>query len=163
MTTVDDATTDDLDALADQWVALVDDQRRHGTHLLAAENRAAARNVLGQRIAADQLRVARDGDDCLGFVTFYLEEGLYDQDATRGIIENVYVDPDHRTQGIGSRLLDAAETALESRGADALAIAVMADNDRVRRLYESRGYAPHRVILEKSAESDTHTNPGSQH
>ncbi|MGB9986189.1 GNAT family N-acetyltransferase [Salarchaeum japonicum] len=160
MTTVEAATTDDLDALVDQWVALVDDQRRHGTHLLAAENRAAARGVLGQRIAADQLRVARD-DDILGFATYYLEEGLYDQNATRGIIENIYVAPAHRGRGIGSRLLDAAETELETRGADALAIAVMADNEPARRLYESKGYAAHRVILEKPAESDTHTNPES--
>ncbi|GAA0655073.1 GNAT family N-acetyltransferase [Salarchaeum japonicum] len=160
MTAIEAATTDDLDALVEQWAALVEGQRRHGTHLLAAENRAAARGVLGQRIAADQLRVARD-DDILGFATFYLEDGLYDQDATRGIVENVYVEPPHRNQGIGSRLLDAAETELEARGADTLAIAVMADNDAARALYESRGYAPHRVILEKPAENDTHTNPES--
>ncbi|QDX40862.1 GNAT family N-acetyltransferase [Salarchaeum sp. JOR-1] len=161
MTTIEAATTDDLDALVEQWAALVEGQRRHGTHLLAAENRNAARGVLGQRIAADQLRVARDGDGRLGFATYYLEDGLYDQDATRGIVENVYVDPPHRNQGIGSRLLDAAETELEARGADTLAIAVMADNDAARGLYESRGYAAHRVILEKPAENDTHTNPES--
>lgn len=155
---VEPATTADVDTLTEQWVALCDDQREHGTHLLADANRTAARSVLAQRVATDQVLVARDDATIAGFVTYYIEDGLYAEDATRGTIENVYVAPEHRNQGVGTRLLDAAERELEERGADVLNIAAMAQNTAARRLYESRDYTTHRVVMEKSTRNDNHTN-----
>ncbi|GAA0301589.1 GNAT family N-acetyltransferase [Halarchaeum salinum] len=156
---IEAATMDDLDALVDFWVALVADQRAYGTHLLATENRATARDVLSQYVATDRALVARlvGTDAPVGFVMYHPETGLYEEDATRGVVDNVYVDPAHRERGIGSALLDAAENALLDAGADVLSIAVMAENERARALYEDRGYRPQRHILEKPGESDTHT------
>jgi ribosomal protein S18 acetylase RimI-like enzyme len=164
---VEPATLADLDALADCWVALVADQRDYGAHLRAAPNRATARDVLGQYVAADGVLVARDAPDArpagggagdlLGFVMFYVEEGVFDQDATRGVVENIYVRPDARSQGVGSRLLVAAEDALAADGASVVALSVMADNRRARGFYDDHGYEPHRVTLEKPVENDTHS------
>ena len=88
---------------------------------------------------------------------YHLETGLYDQDVTRGIIDNVYVDPEHRDGTVGSQLLEYAESELADDGADVFALSVMFENDAARRLYERRGYEPHRVMLEKPTESDTHS------
>ncbi len=161
---VEPATLSDLDALADLWEDLVADQRQHGAHLRAAPNRSSARDVLGQYVATDGVLVARASPDAdpLGFVMFYVEEGLFDQDATRGIVENVYVRPGARSRGVGSALLAAAEDALAADGADVVALSVMADNERAREFYDDHGYRPHRVTLEKSVdeaapESDTHS------
>lgn len=165
---IEQATQDDLDAVTDRWVSLVADQRSHGAHLLPEENRTEARDVISQYIHTANVAVARldtDGEDddpdlgspVVGFVMYHLETGLYDQDVTRGIIDNVYVDPEHRDGTVGSRLLDYAESDLVEAGADVFALSAMHGNDAARRLYERRGYEPHRVMLEKPTESDTHS------
>jgi ribosomal protein S18 acetylase RimI-like enzyme len=55
-------------AVADLWVALADEQRAHGSHLLAAPNRATIREAIVRHAVADGLLVARtdperDGED----------------------------------------------------------------------------------------------------
>jgi GNAT superfamily N-acetyltransferase len=49
--------------------------------------------------------------------------------------------PEARSQGIGARLLAAAETALTARGCVRLQLQLGARND-ARAFYERRGYAP---------------------
>ena len=158
MVSVEPGTTADADAVADRWVDLAAEQRAFDSHLLAEENRGTVRAAVARSAVADELLVARtDGDDIVGFVTFGIETGHYEQDATRGVVRNIAVVPDRRGEGIGSDLLRAAERRLAEAGADALALEVMADNDDARRFYRRHGYAPHRVELEKSVESDTLT------
>lgn len=166
--TIEAATQDDLDAVTDRWVSLVADQRTHGAHLLPQENRTEARDVISQYIHTANIAVARIATDdsdtasslgspVVGFVMYHLETGLYDQDVARGIIDNIYVDPEHRDGTVGSQLLDYAESELADGGADVFALSVMFDNDAARRLYGRRGYDPHRIMLEKPTESDTHS------
>jgi len=150
------ATTDDADTVADLWVALAADQRRHGSTLLAAANRSAVREWAASRAVTGELFVARDSGESdataalLGFVGFTLEHGGYDRDCTRGIVSNLYVVPERRGEGIGSALLNAAEQALSSAGADAVVLEALATNDRARAFYAEHGYDIHRVELRKS-------------
>lgn len=165
---VDAARPDELDSLTEQWVDLAGEQAAHDTHVLAAENRATAREMLAHHLAVDGLLVARPEsggrDDAtggptepVGFVTFSLQDGSYTTDVTRGVVENLYVRPGNRNEGIGSLLLAAAEDRLSDRGADVVTLEAMAGNDAARRFYERAGYAVHRVVYEKSLrdESDT--------
>jgi len=151
------ATGEDVDALTDMWVALADEQRVHGSHLLAAENRSQARDLVAQYVHADGVAVAALGGVPVGFVMFHAETGFYETDTTRGVVDNIYVRPDQRDEGLGSALLDYAEDALRERDVDVLAVEALATNEAARRLYESRGYETHRVTLERSAGSDTHS------
>jgi ribosomal protein S18 acetylase RimI-like enzyme len=157
-------TASAADALAELWVDLAADQRTHGSHLLAAANRASIRESLAQRIVSGGVFVAReeDGDDSdvLGFVTFYPESGGYEQDTDRGVVENLYVIPERRGEGIGSDLLPAAEDALAEGGMEAITLDAMATNERARRFYRRHGYEPHRVELERRLERETDTNEG---
>ncbi|UPV74411.1 GNAT family N-acetyltransferase [Halorussus limi] len=183
MVSIEVGTTADVDAVADRWVELAEGQREFDSRLLSAENRQAVRESVAQRAVADELLVARadeadpkvdaedagedagnaeDGDGTddgriVGFVTFGIESSSYEQDAVRGIVQNIYVVPDRRGEGIGSALLAEAEAGLADAGADAVSLEVMADNADARRFYRRHGYAPHRVELEKSVESDTLT------
>ncbi len=149
---------DDVDAddLADWWVDLAEGQREHGSHLLAAENRARIRQSIAHHLIEDAVRVARSDEGALlGFVMFTLEQSRYKQDASRGVVENIYVRPDLRSEGVGAALLDAAETALAEWGADVVSLEAMADNEAAKRFYTGAGYEEHRVEFEKPLGTDT--------
>ncbi|MFB6211569.1 MAG: GNAT family N-acetyltransferase [Halobacteriales archaeon] len=154
---IDPGTLDDQDRLVDLWIALATDQRQYDSHLRAEPNREQIRTAMARHILTGTLRVAREDDRIRGFVMFDLEEGAYEQDVDRGVIQNIYVEPAARGRGVGSALLAAAETALGQAGADVVGLEVMATNEAAQRLYEREGYQPHRIEYEKPIESDTHS------
>jgi len=143
------------DTVVDLWVDLARGQRAYGSYLCADENRGAIRETMVQRIANDDLLVARRDGAIVGFVSFTIERGRYTQTATSGVIENLYVKPTARRDGIGSALLGAAEQRLTDEGATVVNIEAMAANDAARQFYAHHGYAPHRIELEKQTETDT--------
>lgn len=157
MVAVEAGGLDDVDAVADLWVALAEGQRAFGSHLLAADNREVVRDAIVRRMVAAELLVARGGESIVGFVTFGVESGVYEQDTTRGVVQNIYVVPEVRGEGVGSALLAAAEESLVESGAETVSLEVMADNDDARRFYRRHGYRTHRVEMEKRPESDTLT------
>lgn len=142
------AETEDADSVVDLWIDLAAGQRDHGSHIHAESNRTPIREAILRHIAGDRLLVARS-DGILGFVMFSVEQGSYEQDLRRGLIENLYVRPEARGEGVGSALLSRAESHLAERGVDAVSLDVLADNERARRFYRAHGYDPHRVEFEK--------------
>ncbi|MFW5949866.1 MAG: GNAT family N-acetyltransferase [archaeon] len=148
-------STDDIEELTEMWVTLADDQQVYGSHLRAESNREAIQESIGRHVVGDRLRVAREDGRLLGFVMFTVESKAYERTVTRGLIENIYVVADRRREGIGTRLLRAAESALADEGVDVIALDVMADNEGARGFYRHHGYAPHRVTVEQSIENDT--------
>lgn len=145
------ADTDDADAVVEMWLALADGQRKYDSHIPAEPNRTQIRESVLRHITGEQLLLAR-ADQLCGFVMFTVEQGSFEQDITRGIVENLFVRPSFRGDGIGSTLLSRAEQRLSDRGVDTVALHVMADNDRARKFYRAREYTPHRLELEKSIE-----------
>jgi ribosomal protein S18 acetylase RimI-like enzyme len=148
---IDHPTPEEAPAVLELWLSLVADQQRHGAHLASEANRGPASEMLRQAIADRRVLVAR-AETPVGFVSFRIEAGVYEQDVTRGVVENVYVVPDRRAEGIGTALLERAERALTDRGADVTVLEALAANDRVRSLYRELGYHPHRVEFEKQVE-----------
>jgi ribosomal protein S18 acetylase RimI-like enzyme len=155
---------DTADAIADHWVTFASRQREYGSHLLPDQNRTRIRETVARYIIRDQMLVARE-DDIRGFVMYTLEASSYEKDIRRGVIENIYVEPAAQSQGIGSKLLSAAEQDLAEAGASAVTLDVLAPNERARSFYREHGYTPHRIECEKSldaddtpsAENDTHS------
>jgi ribosomal protein S18 acetylase RimI-like enzyme len=155
---------DAADRIADQWVTFAARQRDHGSHLLPEQNRKRIRETVARYIIRDQLLVAR-ADEIHGFVMYTLESSSYEQDTSRGVIENLYVEPSVRSQGVGSELLEAAEQDLADAGVSEVTLDVLAANDRARSFYRDHGYSPHRIECEKAldgddaapVESDTHS------
>lgn len=144
-----------VDALAELWVELADGQQAYGSHLAAAPNRALVRESISRHVVTGRIRVARADDRLVGFVMFTLESDTLERTLTRGLVENLYVVPDRRGEGIGTRLLEVAEAELRDEGATVVALDVLADNEAARKFYRSNGYEPHRLTVEKSIESDT--------
>ncbi|MFD1634109.1 GNAT family N-acetyltransferase [Haloplanus ruber] len=157
MWTVEAAEPGDAATVADLWVALANGQRRYGSHLRAAANREPIKAAMARAAADGRLDVARDDGDVVGFVHYTVERGSLAQDLTRGVVNDLYVVPERRGEGIGTALLDAAETTLKERGVEAVSVEALADNERAIRLYERRGYRPHRVEFERKVENDKHS------
>ena len=157
MVAVEPGTLADVDAVADRWVALAEGQREFGSHLLADENREQVRDAVARRAVAGELAVARADEEIVGFVTFGVESAHYEQDTTRGVVQNIYVVPEYREEGVGTELLETAESSLVEAGVETVSLEVMADNDAAREFYSRRGYRPHRIEMEKRPESDTLT------
>lgn len=80
----------------------------------------------------------RDGA-CIGvaYVSFIwaLEHGGH-----AGWLEELYVVPEHRQGGVGTRLLEAVITAAEASGCAALDLEIDSAHERVRSLYERHGF-----------------------
>lgn len=146
-----------VEKLTEYWVELATDQRQYGSRLLTEENRQAVSETIVRHIVTDGLLVAREDDEIIGFVMYTIKNGRYEQDEQTGSIVNLYVRPDARDTGVGSKLLVAAETELADAGAETVSLEVLAANDDARRLYARHGYQPHRIELAKPMENDTHS------
>lgn len=155
-TIIEPATVTDVAAIADCWVALAADQQQYGSRLQADANRPVATEAIAQHVVSDRLLVAR-ASDIRGFVMFHPDEGSYSQTEPTGTITHLYVRPDARNDGLGGRLLAAAESTLAADGVETVSIEVLADNDAARRLYTRQGYERHRVELRKRIENDRHS------
>lgn len=159
--TIEHAVAADLDAIADCWVELATDQRRHGSHVLPEANRRTMREILVTHRFVDGLLVARVDGVLAGFASFSVENGSLELDTTRGLLSNLYVRPAYRDRGIGTALLERVEDELEARGVETLRLEVMAANEAARRFYERAGYDRARVAMERSlgtsAKNDTHS------
>lgn len=60
------------------------------------------------------------------------------------VLDEFFVAPDRRQAGVGSAFLDFLEDTYRRRGFVATALEVTPGNTRARRLYERRGYRPHK-------------------
>jgi len=150
------AAVEDAETVAELWVDLASEQRQHDSHVRPGANEGVIRDELTRHAVTDRLIVARDGA-IVGFVMFTVDRGSYEMDVTQGIVENLYVAPEHRDEGIGSGLLAAAERRLATLGVDTVVLEAMADNLDARRFYRRHGYGSYRVKLEKPLESDNHS------
>ncbi len=92
----------------------------------------------GQRI----MLVAVAGGQLVGqvFVQLSSSETRYADGATRGYLYSLRVRPAWQGNGLGTRLIQAAEAALRARGFSIAVIAAGKDNPGARRLYERLGY-----------------------
>ena len=59
-----------------------------------------------------------------------------------GDVMRVYVDPNHRGEGVGSALLETAVATLFERDVDRVRAMVLAENDPGKAFYRSHGFEP---------------------
>ena len=78
-----------------------------------------------------------DGTD--GFAQLRYRTQIY-SDAPAAYLEELYVVPDRRGEGLGRALLEAAMEAARSHGADVIDLGTAEDDTAARGLYESAGF-----------------------
>lgn len=105
----------------------------------------AARSFLRQRLEHDQsviflALVERGGSaTAAGFTQLYPVFSSISM-TPAWILNDLYVDPDHRRLGIARRLMERAAAFAKETGARSLALETAIDNAPARRLYESLGW-----------------------
>ena len=95
--------------------------------------------------------VATHGEEVVGY-TYAGNEG-HDWMALRGpagVVYDVVVDPAHRKQGIGRKLLDAALAALKAKGAPRVVLSTAEQNHGAQQLFASAGFR--RTMIEMTKE-----------
>lgn len=146
----------ELEVLVDLWTELVADQQQFGTRLRPVGNEANAQTWIGARMTQDGVRIARVDGSIVGFVTFERLPDQFSRSAQDGLVHNLYVIPACQGRGIGSALLERAETILYDRGVDRMTLEVLEENVDAHTFYENRGYHTHRRVFAKSLdETDT--------
>lgn len=84
-------------------------------------------------IPGTTLLVTETTDELCGFAHAF-------RSGSTGDILRLYVHPDHRRQGIGSRLLESTVDELHSQGVNRIRAMVLTGNDRGQAFYESFGF-----------------------
>jgi ribosomal protein S18 acetylase RimI-like enzyme len=102
-------------------------------------------NFLGTQLKEERVIIlVAEGE---GAVVGYVYAGLEGMDymalrGPAGAIYDVVVDPTHRRQGVGKKLLEAAIKALKEKGAPQVVLSTAAKNEEAQRLFAKAGFRP---------------------
>ena len=111
--------------------------REEGHPLTAAGERALARIAAGEPFAPAW--IVRQANEAVGYLVitlgFSVEYGGRD-----GFIDDLYLVPKARGQGIGPKLLSFALSQAAALGINTLHLEVETDNERAARLYQRAGF-----------------------
>ncbi|KSV78154.1 GNAT family N-acetyltransferase [Ensifer sp. ENS07] len=103
-----------------------------------------ARWLRSQLEKSDVVVLAAEHDEMIVGYAYASVEG-YDYMALRGpagVIHDLFVEPERRSQGIGRMLLDAAIAALRAQGAKQLVLSTAHGNEAAQRLFATAGFRP---------------------
>lgn len=94
---------------------------------------------LRQLLDGGQVSAVLVGDPACGVGLLTLRPNVW-YDGPVGLLDELYVAPGRRGQGLGTALLRTAEEIVRERGGQILEINVDGDDSDVRRFYERHGY-----------------------
>ena len=95
---------------------------------------------LSRLLAGDDVVAVLIGEPAVGVALLTFRPNVW-YDGPVALLDELYVAPQHRGQGLGSVLLAAAEGVTRERGGELLEINVDGDDVDARRFYERYGYA----------------------
>lgn len=95
---------------------------------------------IGRLLSGGSVLALLTGTPAVGVAVLTLRPNVW-YDGPVALLDELYIAPDRRGQGLGSDLLAAVETAARQRGAELLEINVDSDDTGARRFYERHGYA----------------------
>ncbi len=116
----------------------------------AADHWRDAQHLCAEKHGA--MFVAEEGGAPVGWAFAYEEHGelfVTEPERRHGFLAEIYVLPEARGRGHGSRLIQSCEGWSRGRGHACLTIGVLAKNARAIRAYEGAGFAPYTVIMRR--------------
>ena len=116
-----------------------------GTSIIALTNGLAVEEALAR---GHDVFVALDDDTVVGWVWCSIEVGR--GGAAIGQLSRIAVASAHRRRGVGRALVEHADARLRERGATALRLSVDATAPAAIAFFESLGYAPSIITMERA-------------
>lgn len=156
-TTIRPATKADTPALGRLGALLVEVHHQFDPDRFIAPSSGTARgygSFLSSQIGREGMVVLAADEG--GVVVGYTYAGLEGKDwltlrGPAGVIYDLMVDPEHRRQGLGRRLLTETIAALEGLGAPQVQLSTATPNATARTLFESAGFRS--TLIEMTRES----------
>ncbi len=112
-------------------------------------DKSKASHAIGQLIANDHFGrlflIDVDGGT-VGYIALTFGFSL-EFDGRDGIIDDLYVAPAHRDQGIGSRVVDLVTDEARKQGLQAVHLEVEHDNERAKKVYFRAGFKDYKRHL----------------
>jgi len=152
------ATLEDLTALLEMWLAFLDEQAAMDDRFARSEDASERwRNDFPLWVNAQDrcLLVAFKDAEAVGFLAAQLwaSPPIYRQERTAHINE-VYVTPSVRGQGVGKRLVSAIRAWSEEVGARRLQLVVLAENEQARAFWTKEEAQPLALTLTLSVDAE---------
>ena len=92
--------------------------------------------------------VAVVGDAVVGHLTGVLSDGGDTRPGRIATLRSMFVRPEHRSGGVGARLVTEFRAWAGGAGADRMTVTAYATNDAAQRFYQRQGFVPMFVSLE---------------
>lgn len=135
---------DDAPEAARLWMMSAEEHTEHDpVYKTAPGAERVMRRFLADLAASGHsfLFVALVGERVVGFVSGELREGSPTfQPKKWASVDDVFVEPEHRSSGVGKALMQAVQDWATEKGADGVSLQVAAANERGRRFYEKLGF-----------------------
>ena len=97
--------------------------------------------------APGMIKVAESGSAIVGYIWL---KAVGSATGKAGRVAHIFVREDFRRQGLGRKLLDAAEDIFRKMGLSRSRLTVTASNKAALALYESAGYRVTRYVMDKA-------------
>ena len=134
---------DDAEAAARLWVQSAEEHTLYDdVYATSPDAEKIMRRFLADLYSNSHscLFVAEEGGKVVGFLAGELREGSPAfEPKTWAVVEDVYVLPDYRSQGIGSLLFEEFQNWANEKDTDGISLQVAIKNVRARKFYENLG------------------------
>jgi ribosomal protein S18 acetylase RimI-like enzyme len=153
-----EATRTDVDVLAEFWFALASGMEQYSDlNELALEGPAEAREGFERQLDREDTTVflIQAEGTSVGFLT--LREGTRPSRewSAYATIVDLFVEAEHRGQGLGSDAIEAVTEIASDRGCAYVTVSCEWDNDDARRFYEGNGFEAKQVTYAQRLDSDS--------
>jgi GNAT superfamily N-acetyltransferase len=140
------AVADDIELLVGFSAALYAED---GTALFVRSRAEAGFRQLVNDESLGRVWLIEEGGRPVGYLV--LTWGFtIEYDGRVGLIDELFVEPGHRSQGLGARAIQVAEVACRTRGIRAVQLEVARANTRAQALYRREGFVDHdRYLMTK--------------
>ena len=137
------------------WEELNRHHCEHSTHFKAHFKAFTFEERIKQLESRDAVAVfvAEDQSEFIGYCMASIK-------AHEGEIDSIFVEPDHRNQKVGERLMQCAESWLKVMGATRLVVCVAEGNESAFGFYHRHDYFQRFTVLEKDAREEAGCLPG---
>jgi len=111
--------------------------------------RSGPSSVAAWRADASRLVLAAvDGEAVVGILTGFITEPTDYRPVRVAVLHSMYVDPAHRSDGIGARLAESFRSWARQRQADRMSVTAHAANTDAIRFYRGHGFTPRHLELD---------------